>query len=173
MVEENLKKTESTGEGVVIQNDEGVKAATGEDQSSPASSSAVQSPAAKQKVRAKANQVYEGAAYITCSFNNTLVTITDSRGNTKAWSSSGKCGFKGSKKSTPYAGQMVAADAAKAVTDPKTGCGMERIKVYVNGFGASRDSAIRALASLLKVTALVDTTSVPFNGCRNSKIRRV
>ncbi len=183
MVEENLKKDESITTTSVAQDDKvgsssssrGASASVDQDDKggSSSSSSDVSAPAVKQKGRSKGKQVYEGAAYISCGFNNTLVTITDARGNTLAWSSSGKCGFKGAKKSTPYAGQMVASDAAKIVTDPKTGCGMERIKVYVKGFGSSRDSAIRAIASFLKVTALIDTTGVPFNGCRNSKIRRV
>lgn len=164
MVEENLKTNDAVEQTESKQ--------TSQD-STDSTNTVASAPVTRQKGRSKGKQVYEGAAYITCSFNNTLVTITDARGNTLAWSSSGKCGFKGSKKSTPYAGQMVATDAAKIVTDPKTGCGMERIKVYVKGFGSSRDSAIRAIASLLKVTALIDTTGIPFNGCRNSKERRV
>lgn len=169
MVEENLKKDSlsTTLDEKLVSKD------TDKKQGEGASVAVTSTPVSKSKNRNKTNQVYEGAAYITCSFNNTLVTITDPRGNTLAWSSSGKCGFKGSKKSTPYAGQMVGTDAANAVINPKTGCGMEKIRIYVKGFGSSRDSAIRAIASLLKVTALIDTTGVPFNGCRNSKIRRV
>jgi small subunit ribosomal protein S11 len=123
--------------------------------------------------KGKRKFVIEGAAHVTESFNNTIVTITNSRGDVLAWSSAGACGFKGSKKGTPYAGQLAAAAAAKVVTDPKTGCGMERIKIYVNGFGASRDSVIRTLAASFKITALIDATSVPHNGCRNPKERRV
>ncbi len=129
--------------------------------------------AAKKSSKNKKKIVIEGAAHVTASFNNTIVSITNLRGDVLAWSSAGACGFKGSKKGTPYAGQMAATAAAKAVIDPKTGCGMERIKIYVSGFGAARDSVIRALSSVLKVSALIDTTSIPFNGCRNPKERRV
>jgi len=114
----------------------------------------------------------EGAAHVTASFNNTIVTITNMRGDVLSWSSAGNCGFKGSKQGTPYAGQLAAAEAAKKVTDPKTGCGMEKIKIYICGFGPARDSVIRALANHFSVIALIDTTPIPFNGCKQRKERR-
>ncbi len=135
--------------------------------------SSVEGKSVKKSSRSKRKFVIEGEAHITASFNNTIVSITDLRGNVLAWSSAGACGFKGSKKGTPHAGQLAAAAAARVVTDPKLGCGMERIKVYVSGFGPSRDSVIRALAASFQITALIDTTSVPFNGCRSPKERRV
>lgn len=139
-----------------------------DDHSEVAASTAEVKPAVK-KMKGKRSIVIEGIAHVNASFNNTIVTITNLRGDVLAWSSSGACGFKGSKKGTPYAGQLAAAAAAKVVTDPKSGCGMEKIRVYLNGFGASRDSVIRTLAASFKVTALVDTTSIPHNGCRRQK----
>ncbi|AGC69567.1 30S ribosomal protein S11 [Thermoclostridium stercorarium subsp. stercorarium DSM 8532] len=122
-----------------------------------------------RKKREKKN-VERGCAHIHSSFNNTIVTITDVQGNTIAWASAGALGFKGSKKSTPFAAQQAAEAAAKAAMDH----GMKSVAVYVKGPGAGREAAIRALqAAGLEVTMIKDVTPIPHNGCRPPKRRRV
>jgi small subunit ribosomal protein S11 len=123
----------------------------------------------KQKKKVKKN-VQSGIAHIQATFNNTIVTITDMAGNVISWASSGTRGFKGSRKSTPFAAQLAAQDAARAAQDH----GMRQIGVEVKGPGAGREAAIRALqASGLKVTMIRDVTPIPHNGCRPPKRRRV
>ncbi|MBP2079007.1 30S ribosomal protein S11 [Oceanobacillus polygoni] len=122
-----------------------------------------------RKRRVKKN-IESGIAHIRSTFNNTIVTITDTKGNAVGWSSSGALGFKGSKKSTPFAAQMAAETAAKSAIDN----GMKTLEVTVKGPGAGREAAIRSLqAAGLEVTAIVDVTPVPHNGCRPPKRRRV
>jgi len=122
-----------------------------------------------RKRRVKKN-VESGVAHIRSTFNNTIVTITDMQGNAIAWSSAGALGFKGSRKSTPFAAQMAAETAAKTATEN----GMKTLEVTVKGPGAGREAAIRSLqAAGLEVTAIVDVTPVPHNGCRPPKRRRV
>jgi small subunit ribosomal protein S11 len=117
----------------------------------------------------KKNVVY-GAAHIQATFNNTIVTITDPNGDVLTWASAGNLGFKGSRKGTPYAAQMAATAAAKKAID----MGMKQIDIYVKGPGAGRESAIRALqAAGLEINLIKDVTSVPHNGCRPPKRRRV
>lgn len=123
----------------------------------------------KAKKREK-KHVPVGIVFINATFNNTVVTITDSRGNTVAWSSAGQNGFKGSRKSTPYAGQITADLAAKKAIE----CGMKTVEVRVKGPGSGRESALRATQSAgLIVTMIKDVTPVPHNGCRPRKRRRV
>ncbi|RMH01084.1 MAG: 30S ribosomal protein S11 [Chloroflexi bacterium] len=123
------------------------------------------------QTRKKAKKmVPKGQAHIHATFNNTIVTITDMKGNTIAWASAGSSGFKGSRKSTPYAARLASETAAKAAQDN----GMQEIEVIVKGPGPGREAAIRALqGSGLKVTAIRDVTPVPHNGCRPPKKRRV
>ena len=122
-----------------------------------------------RKRRAK-KHVENGIAHIKSTFNNTIVTITDMQGNAVSWSSAGALGFKGSRKSTPYAAQMAAEAAAKASLEH----GLKTLEVTVKGPGAGREAAIRALqAAGLEVTAIKDVTPVPHNGCRPPKRRRV
>lgn len=122
-----------------------------------------------RKRRVKKN-VETGIAHIRSTFNNTIVTITDVHGNAISWASAGSLGFKGSRKSTPFAAQMAAEAAAKASMEH----GMKSLEVYVKGPGAGREAAIRALqAAGLEVTAIKDVTPVPHNGCRPPKRRRV
>ena len=117
-----------------------------------------------------ARHVPSGIAHVVATFNNTIVTITDRQGNTICWSSSGNVGFKGSKKSTPFAAQMVAESAAKKAVQ----CGMKDVEVRVKGPGAGRESAIRALqAAGLNINVIKDVTPIPHNGCRPPKRRRV
>lgn len=124
---------------------------------------------AKQKKKVKKN-VQSGVAHIQATFNNTIVTITDVAGNAIAWSSAGARGFKGSRKSTPFAAQLAAQEAAKKAMDH----GMKQIGIEVKGPGAGREAAIRALqASGLKITMIQDVTPIPHNGCRPPKRRRV
>ena len=114
--------------------------------------------------------VMSGVAHIQATFNNTIVTITDSDGAVIAWSTGGKAGFKGSRKSTSFAAQVVAQQAGGEAKNH----GLDRIEVWVKGPGAGRESAVRALQSLgLKITAIRDVTPVPHNGCRPPKRRRV
>ncbi|MCX5692287.1 MAG: 30S ribosomal protein S11 [Candidatus Omnitrophica bacterium] len=111
-----------------------------------------------------------GIAHILATFNNTIVTITDKQGNAIAWSSCGSVGFKGSKKSTPFAAQVTASDAAKKAIEH----GLKDVEVFVKGPGSGREAAIRALqAAGLHISAIKDVTPVPHNGCRPPKRRRV
>ena len=121
----------------------------------------------KKKVK---KNVPEGVAHIQSTFNNTIVTITDKNGSVISWASSGALGFKGSKKSTPYAAQMAAETAAKAAVVH----GLKTVEVMVKGPGSGREAAIRALQACgLEVTSIKDVTPVPHNGCRPPKRRRV
>jgi small subunit ribosomal protein S11 len=111
-----------------------------------------------------------GDAHISATFNNIIISLTNKTGQVIAWSSAGKMGFKGSKKNTPYAAQMAAADAAKAAFD----AGLKRVDVYVKGPGAGRESSIRSLSqSGIEVVMIKDVTPLPHNGCRPPKKRRV
>ena len=122
---------------------------------------------AKKKVK---RSVSNGVVHIQSTFNNTIVTITDSAGNTVAWSSAGVLGFKGSRKSTPFAAQVAAEDAAKKAVE----AGMKNVEVFIKGPGPGRESALRALQNTgFNVTSIKDVTPVPHNGCRPPKRRRV
>ena len=122
-----------------------------------------------RKRREKKN-IERGAAHIQSTFNNTIVTITDMQGNAVSWASAGEMGFRGSKKSTPFAAQTAAEVAAKAAMEH----GMKTVEVFVKGPGSGRESAIRALqATGLEVTMIRDVTPIPHNGCRPPKRRRV
>ena len=122
-----------------------------------------------RKRRVKKN-IESGVAHIRSTFNNTIVMITDVHGNAISWSSAGALGFKGSKKSTPFAAQMAAEQAAKAAMEH----GLRTVEVFVKGPGSGREAAIRALqAAGLEVTSIKDVTPIPHNGCRPPKRRRV
>ena len=122
------------------------------------------------KRRRERKHVEKGAAHIRSSFNNTMVTITDLEGNALSWASSGGLGFRGSKKSTPYAAQTAAETAAKAAMEH----GLKTVEVYVKGPGQGREAAIRALQTAgLEVVMIKDVTPIPHNGCRPPKRRRV
>jgi small subunit ribosomal protein S11 len=125
---------------------------------------------AKGRKKKSRKAAEHGIAHIQSTFNNTLITITDEQGNTIAWASSGKQGFKGSRKSTPFAAQQAATDVSRRVQD----MGMRSVGVYVKGPGSGREAALRAIqASGLKVTMIKDVTPIPHNGCRAPKRRRV
>jgi len=128
---------------------------------------------ATKKVRRKRRErknIERGQAHIQSTFNNTIVTLTDMQGNALAWSSAGALGFKGSRKSTPFAAQMAAEAAAKAAMEH----GLKTVEVFVKGPGAGREAAIRSLqAAGLEINAIKDVTPVPHNGCRPPKRRRV
>ena len=120
--------------------------------------------------RRERKNVERGAAHIKSTFNNTIVTITDIQGNAISWASAGELGFRGSRKSTPFAAQSAAETAAKAAMEH----GMKTVEVYVKGPGAGREAAIRALQSAgLEVNMIKDVTPIPHNGCRPPKRRRV
>ncbi|MBU6468601.1 MAG: 30S ribosomal protein S11 [Betaproteobacteria bacterium] len=123
------------------------------------------------RVRKKVKKnVAEGIAHIHASFNNTIVTITDRQGNALSWATSGSNGFKGSRKSTPFAAQIAAEHAGKAAQE----CGVKNLEVRIKGPGPGRESAVRALnAAGFKITSISDVTPVPHNGCRPPKKRRI
>ena len=125
---------------------------------------------ARRKVKKVKKNIERGQAHIQSSFNNTIVTITDMSGNALSWASSGGLGFKGSRKSTPFASQMAAEEAAKAAMEH----GLKSVEVLVKGPGSGREAAIRALkAAGLEITLIRDVTPIPHNGCRPPKRRRV
>jgi small subunit ribosomal protein S11 len=128
-------------------------------------------PATGSRPRRKERKnITSGVAHVAATFNNTMITITDAQGNTIAWSSVGAQGFKGSRKSTPYAAQVAAEDAGKKAREH----GMETLEIEVNGPGSGRESALRALQTVgFAVTSIRDTTPIPHNGCRPRKRRRV
>ena len=128
-------------------------------------------PAKKKVTKRKVKKnVASGVAHIHSSFNNTIVSMTDEQGNLLSWSSAGSLGFKGSRKSTPYASQMTAETAAKAAMEH----GLKTVEVFVKGPGAGREAAIRALQTAgLEISMIKDVTPIPHNGCRPPKRRRV
>ncbi len=125
----------------------------------------------KKRVKKKAKRVDTvGVAHIAATFNNTIICISDTKGNIVSWASAGKVGFKGSKKSTPFAAQMAADSSAKEAMD----AGVRKVEVWVKGPGSGREAAIRSLqAAGLEITAIRDVTPIPHNGCRPPKRRRV
>jgi small subunit ribosomal protein S11 len=129
---------------------------------------AVNSPA-RQRKRVKKN-VVDGVAHVHASFNNTIITITDRQGNALSWATSGGCGFRGSRKSTPFAAQVAAEKAGQVVKE----FGMKNLDVEIKGPGPGRESAVRALNNLgFKINNITDVTPIPHNGCRPPKRRRV
>src|SRR5215218_1712690 len=123
------------------------------------------------RVRKKVKQnVAEGIVHVHASFNNTIITITDRQGNTLAWATSGGAGFKGSRKSTPFAAQVAAESAGRQAME----CGVKNLEVRIKGPGPGRESAVRALNALgIKITSISDVTPIPHNGCRPPKRRRI
>ena len=127
-------------------------------------------PAAARVRKRERKNISSGVAHVNASFNNTMITITDAQGNVIAWSSSGSKGFKGSRKSTPYAAQVAAEDAGRKAQEH----GMRTLEIEVKGPGAGRESALRALQAVgFAITAIRDVTPIPHNGCRPPKRRRV
>jgi small subunit ribosomal protein S11 len=137
----------------------------------PSQQQKAQQAAAAARVRKKVKKnVSEGIAHVQASFNNTIVTITDRQGNALAWATSGNAGFKGSRKSTPFAAQVAAERAGRVAQE----YGVKNIEVRVKGPGPGRDSAVRALNAIgLKISSISDVTPIPHNGCRPPKRRRV
>ncbi len=126
--------------------------------------------AAKKGKRERKKNISEGCVYIQATFNNTIVTVTDLKGNTISWASAGGLGFRGAKKSTPFAAQTTAETATKKAMED----GLREVKVFVKGPGIGRESAIRSLGAMgLRVRSIKDVTPVPHNGCRPQKSRRV
>jgi len=132
---------------------------------------APQNPKAGARVRKKVKKsVAEGIAHIHASFNNTIITITDRQGNALSWATSGGAGFKGSRKSTPFAAQVAAEKAGRVAVE----CGVKNLEVRIKGPGPGRESAVRALNALgMKITSISDVTPIPHNGCRPPKRRRI
>jgi small subunit ribosomal protein S11 len=131
---------------------------------------AAQAKAKKTRRKKERKNIEHGCAHIKSTFNNSIVTLTDAKGNALAWSSAGGLGFRGSRKSTPYAAQQAAETAAKAASEH----GLKSVDVYVKGPGAGREAAIRSLqAAGLEITLIKDVTPIPHNGCRPPKRRRV
>ena len=126
--------------------------------------------AATRTRRRERKNIEKGAAHIRSSFNNTIITITDLNGNAISWASSGEMGFRGSRKSTPFAAQVAAEAAGKTAQE----CGIKNLEVRIKGPGPGRESSVRALNALgIKITAISDVTPVPHNGCRPPKKRRI
>jgi len=124
----------------------------------------------RSKRKKAVRQVSVGRAYVQATYNNTIVTLTDANGNVLAWSSAGKVGFRGPKKSTPYAASVIVKDAVERVKDS----GLKEVSVFVRGIGSGRESAVRALnANGINVLSIKDVTPIPHNGCRPPKPRRV
>ncbi len=137
--------------------------------SAPTSQQLQQTAAARARKKVKKN-VSEGVAHVHASFNNTIVTITDRQGNTLSWATSGNAGFKGSRKSTPFAAQMASERAGRAAQE----FGVKNVEVRIKGPGPGRESAVRALNAIgLKIISIADVTPVPHNGCRPPKRRRM
>jgi small subunit ribosomal protein S11 len=130
-----------------------------------------QQAAAASRIRKKAKKnVSDGIAHIHASFNNTIITITDRQGNALSWASSGGAGFKGSRKSTPFAAQVAAESAGRAAQE----CGIKNLEVQIRGPGPGRESSVRALNALgIKILQIQDVTPIPHNGCRPPKKRRI
>jgi len=148
----------------------GSTGSTGGSKGKSAPSGKAQAGATKSRKKVK-RQISDGIAHVYSSFNNTIVTITDVQGNCVAWTSAANCGYRGSRKSTPYAAGEAAQKAAQAVVD---NFGMKNVQVRVKGPGPGRESAIRALHEAgLKIISITDVTGIPFNGCRAPKKRRV
>ena len=128
-------------------------------------------PAAATKTKKKIKRVVtDGIAHVHASFNNTIITITDRQGNALSWATSGGAGFKGSRKSTPFAAQVAAEAAGRAAQE----CGVRNLEVRIKGPGPGRESAVRALNALgMKISSITDVTPVPHNGCRPPKRRRI
>jgi len=135
----------------------------------PTAQQAQQTAATRARKKVKKN-VAEAIVHVHASFNNTIITITDRQGNTLSWATSGNAGFKGSRKSTPFAAQVAAEKAGRAAQE----CGVKNVEVRIKGPGPGRESAVRALNGIgIKVTSIADVTPVPHNGCRAPKRRRV
>ena len=127
-------------------------------------------PAAAKKPKKARKNVLDAIAHVHASFNNTIITITDRQGNTLSWATSGGCGFRGSRKSTPFAAQVAAEKAGRAAVE----CGVKNLEVRIKGPGPGRESAVRALNALgMKITSISDVTPIPHNGCRPPKRRRI
>ncbi len=126
---------------------------------------------ASKSVRKKVKKnISDGIAHVHASFNNTIITITDRQGNTLSWATSGGAGFKGSRKSTPFAAQVASESAGKAAQE----CGIKNLEIRISGPGPGRESSVRALNSLgIKIAAIHDVTPIPHNGCRPPKRRRI
>ena len=132
--------------------------------------SAAQSAAASRTRKKAKKNVSDGIAHVHASFNNTIITITDRQGNALAWASSGGAGFKGSRKSTPFAAQVAAEAAGRAAQE----CGIKNLEVEIRGPGPGRESSVRALNALgIKILQIQDVTPIPHNGCRPPKRRRI
>ena len=133
----------------------------------PPSTTATASARVRKKVK---KNVAEGIAHVHASFNNTIITITDRQGNALSWATSGGAGFKGSRKSTPFAAQVAAETAGKVAVE----CGVKNLEVRIKGPGPGRESSVRALNALgIKIASITDVTPVPHNGCRPPKRRRI
>lgn len=172
LAQENALKGASSKTSGDVSDETGGTTGTSTGGKSAASSAKSTSGTGATKSRKKVKrQISDGIAHIYSSFNNTIVTITDVQGNAVAWTSAANCGYRGSRKSTPYAAGEAAQKAGQAVVE---NYGMKNIQVRVKGPGPGRESAIRALHAVgLKIVSITDVTGIPFNGCRAPKKRRV
>ncbi len=170
MTEQQIKEAKAATKGSKIPT--AAAETTGDEDSGSKTGSSTSGTAAPAKGRRKVKKsVFDGVVHIRASFNNTIVTITDVQGNAVAWSSAASCGYRGSRKSTPYAAGEAGTKAALVAIE---NFGMKNVHVRVKGPGPGRESAIRSLhAAGLKILSITDATGIPFNGCRDPKKRRV
>ncbi len=173
MTEQQTKDVKATTKGAKVPN-VAAEVAVDEDTGSQTTGSSTQSQVAATPTKGRKKikkTVFDGVVHIRASFNNTIVTITDVQGNAVSWSSAASCGYRGSRKSTPYAAGEAGTKAASVAIE---NFGMKSVHVRVKGPGPGRESAIRALhAAGLKILSITDATGIPFNGCRDPKKRRV
>jgi small subunit ribosomal protein S11 len=168
--QEKQEKPEKSGEGAPGRGATAPRPPKDTQEAEAQGAAAGAEPKAAPRRRREKRVVPRGAAHVKASFNNTIISLTDPAGNVIAWSSAGSSGWKGSRKSTPYAAQVAAENAARKALD----LGLKTVEVFVRGPGAGREAAIRALeATGLEVTAITDVTPIPHNGCRPPKRRRV
>jgi small subunit ribosomal protein S11 len=154
---ETTQVTEEEGTGAITGSEGGASGAAGQGKLRPS----------KKKTKRMISDII---VHVYASFNNTLITVTDVKGNTLSWATAGGCGFRGSRKSTPFAGQVA---AGKAVQKAKELYGAESAEVRIYGPGPGRDASVRAVRDFVSITAIFDVTGIPFNGCRAPKQRRV
>lgn len=160
-----------SSESVQINEEEVSPVETGEGESGSTGGAGKAGAKAGRVTKKKVKRVISDIiVHVYASFNNTLITVTDVKGNTLSWATAGGCGFRGSRKSTPFAGQVA---AAKAIQKAKDTYGSEYAEVHVYGPGPGRDASVRAVRDFVQITGIYDVTGIPFNGCRAPKQRRV
>lgn len=161
---------ENIGRNMAEITESATKEASVEESSSTGDAGSAESTAGKTRKRKPRRVITDVIVHVYASFNNTLITVTDVKGNTLSWATAGGCGYRGSRKSTPFAGQVA---AGKAIQKAKELYGVESAEVRIYGPGPGRDASVRAVRDFVQITGIYDVTGIPFNGCRAPKERRV